>query len=45
MCICKHINQRVKRVGKIEWKIFQGCFKNINEKKHEEIEFHYSIQD
>ena len=29
----------------IEWKIFQGCFKNKKEKNHEEIEFHNSIQE
>ena len=40
MHVWKYLNQRV-----IEWKIFQGCFKNKKEKAHEEIEFHNSIQD
>ena len=37
-----------KKNKRIEWKIFQGCFKtkNKNKKKHKEIEFpNNSIQD
>ena len=43
MRVCKYLNQRVRT---IEWKIFQGCFKNKKGKKtHEETEFHNPIQD
>ena len=43
MHVCKNQNQS-KKNRRIEWKIFQGCFKNKKEKKaHEEIEFHDSI--
>ena len=38
-----------KKNRRIEWKIFQGCFKNKKErielKTHEEIKFHNSVQD
>ena len=33
--------------NRIEWKIFQGCFKKKKKKKkaHEQIEFHKTVQD
>ena len=32
MCVCKYLNQRVTWIG--ELKIFKGCFKNKQTKKH-----------
>ena len=46
-----NLNQRVskskiKKNRRIEWKIFQGCFKKEKEKTtHKETEFHNSTQD
>ena len=36
---------KVKKNRQIEWKYFQGFFKNKNKKKYEDIEFHNSFQN
>ena len=46
MLVCKCLNQRVRRIGEQNGKAFNGVSKKkIKKKKHEEIEFHNSIQD
>ena len=46
MLVCKCLNQRVRRIGEQNGKAFNGVSKTKNKKKkHEEIEFHNSIQD
>ena len=40
------VSKRKSKNNRIEWKIFQGCFKTKKKKKHKEIEFHKnSIED
>ena len=45
MCVCKYLNQNVRRIGEQNGKSFMGVSKTKKKKKHEEIEFHNSIQD
>ena len=45
-CLCKYLNQRVRRIGDSNGKSFLGVSKTKKKKKtHGEIEFHNSIQD
>ena len=45
MCVCQYLNQRVRRIGEQNGKFSKGVFKTKKKKKHEEIDFHNSIQD
>ena len=44
MCVCKYLNQTVRRNRWKEWKIFQGCFKNKKEKKKHLKELSFMTQ-
>ena len=44
MCVCKHLNQRARRIGKSIVKSFRGVLKTKKEKKtHDKTELHNSI--
>ena len=45
MRLCKYLNQRVNRIGKLNEKLLRVFQKQKRKKSHEEIEFHNSIQD
>ena len=46
MCVCKYLNQRVKRICEKNGKCFKGVSKATKEKETSKgIEFHNSIQD
>ena len=45
MCVCKYLNQRVRRIGEQNGKSFMDVSKAKKKKKKEEIQFHNSIQD
>ena len=39
MCVCKYLNQRVRRIGEKNGKSFKGVSKTKKKKTNEEIEF------
>ena len=45
MHFCKYLNLRVRRIGEHNGKFFNNFSKKKSKKKHEETEFHNSIQD
>ena len=46
MCVCKYLNQTVRRIGEKNGKSFKAVSKTKKKKKTSEgIEFHNSIQD
>ena len=44
MCVCKDVNERVRRMVEQNGKLFEGVSKT-NKNTNEKIKFHYSIQD
>ena len=42
---CKHLNQRVRRIDRLNGKSFKAVLKTKKKKTHEETEFHNLVQD